>query len=73
MDRPYDVFISGGADVWIGATETLPEAIQLIGKQSGEDGSTYMIYHQESHRQSYFRRENNRVVRTSAQEVAAHH
>jgi hypothetical protein len=66
MSTPYDVFESmHDGNIWIGTAKTIAEAIQLIGKHSS-GGTSYLVYCQETHQPSYFKKENNKVVEAQA-------
>jgi hypothetical protein len=67
MNKPYDVFESvRDGHIWIGTAKSVQEAIELIGKHPNKGGSCYLVYCQETHQPSYFKKENNQVVEAHA-------
>jgi hypothetical protein len=63
MGTPYDVFVClSDGNIWIGTARTVTEAIPLIENHHGCGSKSYLVYCQETHQESYFKKENNKVV-----------
>jgi hypothetical protein len=63
MRTPYDVFVSlTDGNIWIGTARSITEAIQLIENHHGYGSKSYLVYCQETQQQSYFKKENDKVV-----------